>query len=785
MRNKKIISSVLAAVCAAANVGSVFAEEAEALSISGWRNKMTEVMQVQNWEGVMEVASIDARNITNETHEITVDIDEDKISDLHYEVLGVQTEMGDKYDKFFENDELKKSYIEFNEQEDTFKIPVMRWGGSSTLGLKLLNNVGPFNERKGTSSITTHDGATQDGRDAMRTGPIEYLQIMYGNNPNMKLIPCPSPFMETPQDIENIAHFLLDDKNESEWGAKRAEYGIENPVDVFYWELGNEIDWSIGGVKGDKSRAIWYIDVVKDFTAAIRKVDPDAKICVCGPTASWRVGWKMWHQTIMPELVGIVDAISYHPYFDGYSTETCFKYMEIIKRDIDSYVAEQDIRDENGNLKDIKVLSTECSRHYSYDDSWKYPGCMDYQSAVFTSHWLNTAFQKDFFIGSMYHCITSDAFANSFWRIDGDNYYHSSIEKLYKFYEDYLGDRILGADWSFYGTGKPTSPDEPVDMNDGDLVFNSSDLYKWSTVFDVPEEPFMSFPFSVMATGNGRDEITLFLCNRQMYRDLDITFNFKNKYTLVEEALFTAPNMTAFTFNEESQKLIQTVSNPKNEENFSSYHMKGLSVVALRLKTKSKLSLTAEEAAKNAAGGETLEIDTSNSFADIQNHWAKNEITYMKDMGAISGRSNNVFDPDAPITNAEISSIMSNMLGLEGEYAGSAFTDVAEGQWYTGFANNLYMNGILRDRAFRPNDVPTIYEVIKTADRICRKYLETPAEDKQIYINNVPTNYSSVVHSAASYGVLNRLFENGELNYDKGITRAEAVLILYNICRKL
>ncbi len=782
--NKKFISSILAAVCIASNVSGAFAEEA--LSISQWRNMMTEFFSKNNWQEVLRVASIDARDITTETHEITVDVDEDKISDLHYEVLGVQTEVGDKYDRFFENGQLKESYVEFCQEEESFKIPVLRWGGASTLGLKLLNNIGPFDERKGTSAVQTHDGATQEGRDAMRTGPIEYLQIMYANNPKMKLIPCPSPFMETPQDIENIAHFLLDEKDESEWGAKRAELGIEEPVDVWYWELGNEVDWSIGGVKGDKSRAIWYIDIAKQFTEAIRKVDPDAKICVCGPTAAWRDGWKMWHQTIMPELVGLVDAISFHPYFDGYSTETCFKYMDIIKRDIDSYVAEQDIRDENGNLKDIKIISTEGARFYGYNESYTYPGSMDFQSAVYTSHWLNNSFQHDYFIGNMYHNINSAIFCWSFWHIDGDEYYHTAIEKMYKLYQDYLGDRIIGTDWSFYGTGKPTAPDQAVDSSSGDNVYMSNDLYRWSTVFNTPDEPFISSPFSVLASGKGRDEITLFLCNRQMYRDLDITFNFKNDYTLVEEAIFTAPNMTTFTFSDESEDLIKTVVTPKNEENFSSYHMKGLSVAVLKLKTKSQLSLTAEEVAAGGAGSDgAVEVDTSDSFADIQNHWAKNEITYMKNAGMVSGRSSQEFDPNAAITNAEISSVISKMLGLEGEYTGSAFIDVPVGQWYTGFANNLYMNGILRSRSFKPDQIPTIYEVIKTADRICRKYLDTPAPDKKIVIDNVPEEYREVVESAASYGALNRLFENGELNYDKAITRAEAVMILYNVYRKI
>ena len=780
---KKIISLAAAAACCLPCTEGVLA--ADARSIAEWREYMTKPFSAGDWATVLDIASEDARDITQETVDVEISVDENDIHDLHYEILGIQTEMADGYNKYFDNGDIKKTYKDFSENEETFRIPVLRWGGSSSLTVNLMNNIGPYEERKGTPAVTIYNGAVQNGTGIMRMGPGEYLQMMYENNPGMKLVPCPSPFQNTPEEIEQFAHFLLDEKDESEWGALRAEeYGIEKPVDVWYWELGNEVDWSIGGVQGNLERAEWYIGSAKSFAEAIRKVDPDAKICVCGPTAPWRKGWKMWHQAIMPELASVADAISFHPYFDGYSTESCFKYMDIIKRDIDSYVAEQDIRDENGNLKDIKILSTEGARFYGYNESYSYPGSMDYQSAVYTSHWLNNCFQHDYFIGNMYHNLNSAIFCWSLWHIDDSGkFYHSTIEKMYKLYSDYLGDRILGTDWSFYGTGKPTAPGEDDDLN-GDKVYLSNDLYKWSTVFDQPDEPFISNSFSVLASGKDRDEITLFLCNRQMYRDLDINFKFNNDYTLVEEAVFTAPNMTTFSFSDESEALTKTVVTEKNEPNFSKYHMKGLSVVVLKLKTKAKLALTADEAANGTGADDTAAPELDAAFGDTENHWAKNEIAYMKEQGIVSGVAEGKFMPDRAITNAEAAAMTAKALKLDGSYSGSAFWDISGGEWYADFANNLYMNGLVRRKSFNADKNVTIAELIELGNRICRKYgLEQNREITSL--GNVPEEYVPAAREAAGYGFISRLYENGQLDYTRSATRAEAVLMLYNIFRKL
>ena len=58
-----------------------------------------------------------------------------------------------------------------------------------------------------------------------------------------------------------------------EWGAKRAANGHPEPYNVKYWEIDNEM-WEMGIERYEKC--------VRDFSTAMRKIDPTIKIIACG-----------------------------------------------------------------------------------------------------------------------------------------------------------------------------------------------------------------------------------------------------------------------------------------------------------------------------------------------------------------------------------------------------------------------------------------------------------------------------------------------------------------------
>ena len=112
---KKIISLAAAAACGLSCTEGVLA--ADARSIAEWREYMTKPFSAGDWATVLEVASEDARDITQETVDVEISVDENDIHDLHYEILGIQTEMADGYNKYFDNGDIKKTYKDFSEND--------------------------------------------------------------------------------------------------------------------------------------------------------------------------------------------------------------------------------------------------------------------------------------------------------------------------------------------------------------------------------------------------------------------------------------------------------------------------------------------------------------------------------------------------------------------------------------------------------------------------------------------------------------------------------------------
>ena len=106
-----------------------------------------------------------------------------------------------------------------------------------------------------------------------------------------------------------------------EWGAKRAANGHPEPYNVKYWEIDNEM-WEMGIYRYEKC--------VRDFSTAMREVDPSIKIIACG-------GFREDEEFLM-RSANYFDYLSLHHYEQagGYATgpkrlgEQYDRYAEVI-----------------------------------------------------------------------------------------------------------------------------------------------------------------------------------------------------------------------------------------------------------------------------------------------------------------------------------------------------------------------------------------------------------------------------------------------------------------------
>lgn len=746
---KRILLVLISIVCTLSQ--NCYADEV-ALSLSDFKSMVEDAYKSGESDTVEEILGKDMSNVITGTNNVKVNINENSIHEMHREVLGVQSEAGVSYSTFYDDSgELKTEYEDFAKR--MFTVPTFRWGGTSSAFMNLWDSVKPFEERTGVQSFS-HAGKELTSSAANKMGIVEWTKMVYANNPEAEIIPAVSYLLMTPEEVGKLAHFFYDDENESEYGKMRANLGIKNPVKVYYWEMTNEID-----MLGEENREFIqeYIDKVKAFTQEIKNVNPNAKIAVCGPTAPWGhyfnvpedsdQWWAWWHRQIMPQLADTVDAITFHPYYDGYSVEFMFYFMDTMKSDIDKIVDEQNIKNDNGEPKDIKILSTEASRFWDPND-WFW-GSVCHEAALSSAHFLNTAMTRDWFVGSSYHHITGyNCWA--YWEIKDGEWLESTTAKLYRMYNDNLGDRIVEANYEM--------------IND-----DYKDIGEYDTI-----------PFSMVASANGDSELTLILLNKEPYKDVNVEFEFKNDYTLIEESVFSSPNISTFAYNKKCEEMTQIVKTDKNEPGFNSYHMKPATVVALKLKTSSRIP---KQSGESSDTDSEIIVDTANSFPDIQNHWAKNEITLMKEYGFVSGDNNNEFSPERSITNAEVAAIAARLLGLtEKKYNGVAFTDIDSTEWYADYANSMKANGYIRGLQFNPFSEISLADLCRMVVLIyedkCMQKIDSVNVEGLENLSSIQKNY---VVKAAQYGLINRLFENGKCDFTANATRADATYILYKL----
>jgi len=102
--------------------------------------------------------------------------------------------------------------------------------------------------------------------------------------------------------------------------------------------------------------------------------------------------------------------------------------------------------------------------------------------------------------------------------------------------------------------------------------------------------------------------------------------------------------------------------------------------------------------------------------------------------GIIKGMGDGTFAPDANITRAQFAAMFTRLIGVDGgEYKGF-FTDVPEGEWFTGaveaIADTEYVKGY-GDGAFHPDDTITYQDMFVVAYRYLLDNDLLPADNRQ------------------------------------------------------
>lgn len=185
---------------------------------------------------------------------------------------------------------------------------------------------------------------------------------------------------------------------------------------------------------------------------------------------------------------------------------------------------------------------------------------------------------------------------------------------------------------------------------------------------------------------------------------------------------------------------------------------------------------------------ETPVSNPAKNYPDIQGHWASEGIEWLSGRGIMQGYDDGTFKPDRMMTRAEFITVISRLLGVDGNPTISLYPDVTENAWYFGGVNGMAEAGIVNgfsDGTFRPEQQMTREEVWVILYRAFKKDLQPMQQGERNFTDDHAI--SPWAREAASAlieaGVITG-YPDGTLKPKGSITRAEATVLLVKMMKQ-
>lgn len=189
-------------------------------------------------------------------------------------------------------------------------VPIIRYpGGNFVSGYHWLDGVGPKKNRptvldRAWDTLETNQFGTNDFITwAREVGAEPLFGLNFGT--------------ASAEDAAALVEYCNVEKG-TKWSELRRSHGYEQPHNVKYWCVGNEMDgpWQIGHMPARE-----YGIKATDAARQMRAVDPSVKLVACGSSGPFMPTYIEWDRTVLEECYDVVDGISLHRYW-GNTEET-------------------------------------------------------------------------------------------------------------------------------------------------------------------------------------------------------------------------------------------------------------------------------------------------------------------------------------------------------------------------------------------------------------------------------------------------------------------------------
>ncbi|MEK3722566.1 S-layer homology domain-containing protein [Paenibacillus sp. FSL H8-0034] len=182
------------------------------------------------------------------------------------------------------------------------------------------------------------------------------------------------------------------------------------------------------------------------------------------------------------------------------------------------------------------------------------------------------------------------------------------------------------------------------------------------------------------------------------------------------------------------------------------------------------------------------------TFADVENHWSKQDVNDMASRQIVQGVTNEAFQPDKAVTRAEFVAIMVRALGLKPGLGTDAPKDIQVSDWYAGVVQTGVSYKLIsgyEDGTFRPNLTITRTEastIVARALTIAKlnQGMNDVEVTKQLELFADGFKVPAWAKNDLAIAVKNSILQgdNGKIMPDDNVTRAQTAAMLRRLLQQ-
>jgi len=220
----------------------------------------------------------------------------------------------------------RKDFVQLVQALD---IPVVRWpGGNYVSGYNWEDGIGPKDQRPARLDLAWNQ------IDSNQMGTDEYVKLC--SLLGAESFVCINAGLGTLDQARHWIEYCNYPKG-TYYSDLRRKFGNEQPFNVKYWSLGNEIDgpWQTG-----QKNAEDYCKFALEAAKIMRLVDRNVKFIADG-ASNYKPdnNWIDWNDYVLQHLVGSIDYLSVHRYVrEALAGETNFSGMMSLGLDVDQKI---------------------------------------------------------------------------------------------------------------------------------------------------------------------------------------------------------------------------------------------------------------------------------------------------------------------------------------------------------------------------------------------------------------------------------------------------------------